>query len=155
MFLRAKCDRAGSAGVDFGCESVGRFSLKPAMDLRRFAASARDAKSVSWSSWFSDGDTACVHCLMCACATATCSNLVERLRRPRASHVAHRASSIKVLVRLTRLRRGHWAMIVSNGRGGLTDVIRRAIYARPSALAARQIQDGFSRTTEPIDTRTK
>lgn len=105
MFLRANGERGCSLDVDFGCESTVKLSLKPAIDFRRLAARARDARSESCTC--SGGEAACEHVFMCACAVATCSSFVERFRRPKASHVAHRPSSMKVLVRPTRLRRGH------------------------------------------------
>lgn len=155
VFLRAACDRdcrssgtVNLAGESTDCASEEKFNLKPAIDLRRFAAKARVARSPSWDL---SGDEACEQVLMCACVVATCSNLVERLRRPRAAQVAQRSSSMRVLVRPTRLRRGHWAIIVFSGRDGLTDVIRRAKYARPLAFVARKIQDGFRTTDYRID----
>lgn len=137
VFLRAKGDRGCSVSVDvdFGCVSTVKLSLKPAMDFRRLAARARDARSESCTC--SGGEAACEHVFICACAVATCSSFVERLRRPKASHVAHRPSSMKVLVRPTRPRRGHWACIVSNGRGGLTDVIRQTSDTRATVHARR------------------
>lgn len=111
MFRRAARDRdcRSLVAVDIGsgatgCASVEKFNLKPAMDLRRFAANARVAKSPSWDL---SGEEACEQVFMCACVVATCSSLVEIFRRPRASHVAHRPSSMRVLVRPSRLRRGH------------------------------------------------
>jgi hypothetical protein len=143
VFLRAKCDRvwSGVVGV-FSCGSWLRFNRRPAIDLRRLAARARVARSESWA--WSGEEAAWEQVLMCACAIATCRSLVERLRRPRASQVAHRPSSIGDLVRPARPRRGHWASIVSSGRGsdGLTDVIRRAMHARPFSLDAREFQGG-------------
>lgn len=68
VFLRAKGDRGGSVGAGFGCDSVVRFNLKPAIDLRRFAARARDARSALCID--SGGVVACEHVLMCACAVA-------------------------------------------------------------------------------------
>lgn len=103
MFLRAKGD-LGSVVVGFCCVSGGKLSLSPPMDLRRLAARALVAKSKLCVG--SEGEAAVKHVFMCACAVATWSNLVERLRRPKASHVAHRPS-IGVLVRPTRPRRGH------------------------------------------------
>lgn len=55
VFLRAATDRdfRSCVAVGFGgsstgcCGSVEKFNLKPAMDLRRFAANARVAKSPS------------------------------------------------------------------------------------------------------------
>lgn len=160
VFLRAARDRGcrscvavGFGGGSIGCGSVEKFNLKPAMDFRRFAASARVAKSPSREL---SGDEACEHVLMCACVVATCSSLVERLRRPRASHVAHRPSSMKVLVRTTRLRRRHWAIIVFSGRDDLTDVMRRTYSTRDrSRSPLTNLKTEFERTTESIDTNTK
>lgn len=155
MFLRAKGDRGCSVVVDFdvGCESIVRLSLKPAIDLRLLAARARDARSESCTC---SGEEACEHVLMCACAVATWSSFVERLRRPRASHVAHRPSSIKLLVRPTRPRRGHWALIVSSGRGGLTDVIRRTSDTRATVRVRRtKFKSSSARPVDSIDTRMK
>lgn len=154
VFLRAKGDRDCSVVVDFGCESIVKLSLKPAIDFRRLAARAREARSESCTC--SGGEAACEHVLMCACAVATCSSLVDRLRRPRASHVAHRPSSMKVLVRPTRPRRGHWARIVSNGRGSLTDVIRWTSDTRATVRVRRTKNSRLNeRTSESIDTRMK
>lgn len=104
VFLRANGDRCGSV-VGFDCESAERLSLKPAIDFRLLAARARAASSVSCIG--SDGEPAWEHVFMCACAVATCSNLVDKLLLQRASHIAHRPSSIRVLVRPISPRRGH------------------------------------------------
>lgn len=126
VFRRANGDRGCSATVGFDCSSCGRLNLKLAIDFLRFAASARKASSESCIGSGGDEEAAWEQLFMCACAIATWSSLLDKLRRPRASQVAHRPSSIKaVLVRPTRPRRGHWARFVSSGRGGLTDVIRR------------------------------
>lgn len=93
VFLRVTCEREGSVvGGGFSCASWDRLSLKPAIDLRRLAARAREARSESCPC--SGGEAACEHVFMCACAIATWSSLEERLRRPRASHVAQRPSSM-------------------------------------------------------------
>lgn len=123
VFLRPKGDRDCSAVVVFGCTSVGKLNLRPAIDFRRLAARARDARSVSCAC--SGVVAALEHVRRCACAVATCKSLLERLRRPRASHVGHLPSSMGVLVRPFRPRRGHWARLAAGGRGELTDVIQR------------------------------
>lgn len=112
----------------FGLASGGKLSLKPAIDLRRLAARARDARSESCNR--SAGGT-CEHVLMCICVVATWRSLLDRLRRPRASQVAHRPSSIRALVRSTRPRYMHWASIVTSVSGSSTDVIERATRALP------------------------
>lgn len=92
MFRRANGDRGGSGATGFGAASGERLSLKLAMDLRRFASSARVARSDSRVG--SGGERARGHVFMWACVVATCSSLDDKLLLPRASQVAQRPSSI-------------------------------------------------------------
>lgn len=70
MFLRPKVERDSEVVGGFGWASCDRLSLKPAIDLRRLAARAREARSESCPC---SGDAACEceQVFMCACAMAT------------------------------------------------------------------------------------